>query len=163
MAVDTIAELHKIHSRVRQSHTLVAADMLQKLIDDLESVAGTSPVSIEPSPVRRRPATRRNGHGLPSCRYAWRQTKRGGLVQNRKHVCVPACKWTPEEDLHWLEVTPLPGIGKLMVRRGQDYCLCHRPMNGQHYETVADEHGGIKGLREIRCEYVGRKTGLPRL
>ena len=108
MAATTIDRLREVQHRVRQSHTLVAADMLQRLIDDLEAV---------PEPVRRatrNPTPRRNG--MPTCRYAWRQTKRGE-VHNRKHVCVPACTWTPKEDLHWLDVTPLPGRGKLMVRR----------------------------------------------
>ena len=158
MVATTVDRLREVQQRVRQSHTLVAADMLQKLIDDLET-------GSEPAPVHRatrKPAPRRNGHGMPTCRYAWRQTKRG-LVHNRKHVCLPACTWTPEEDLRWLDVTPLPGSGKLMVRRSLTYCLCKRPMNGQHYETVADERGGIKGLREIKCEYMGRCSGVPSL
>ena len=160
--VATIERLRTIRGRVKSQHTLVAADLLQKLIDDLEQ--GVTP-ELAPTPAHRatrRPAPRTNGHGKPTCRYAWRQTKRG-LVQNRKHVCVPACSWTPEEDLHWLDVTPLPGSGKLMVRRSLTYCLCKRPTNGQHYETVADERGGIKGLREIKCEYMGRETGVSSL
>ena len=156
--VPTIERLREVQHRVRRQHTLVAGELLQRLIEDLE--AGTIP---EPTPVHRatrRPAPR--GNGMPTCRYAWRQTMRG-LVHNRRHVCVPACKWTPEEDLHWLDVTPLPGSGKLMVRRSLTYCLCKRPMNGQHYETVADERGGIRGLREIKCEYMGRRNGVPSL
>ena len=159
--VATTERLREIRRRVRQSHMLVAADMLQRLIDDLEAGTELEPHHALPR-VTRKPAPRRNGHGMPTCRYAWRQTKRG-LVQNRKHQCRPACTWTPEEDLHWLDVTPLPGGGKLMVRRSLTYCLCKRPMNGQHYETVADERGGIKGLREIKCEYMGRETGVPSL
>ena len=155
--VTTIERLRTIRGRVRQSHTLVAADMLQRLIDDLEAAP-------EPTPVHRatrKPAPRRNGRGKPTCRYAWRQTKRG-LVENRRHLCVASCTWTPEEDLRWLAVTPLPGSGRLMVRRGMDWCLCRLPMNA-HYETVCDANGGIRGLRETKCEYAGRETRVPRL
>ena len=154
----TIERLREVQQRVRQSHTLVAADMLQKLIDDLEHG-----VIVEPAPVHR--ATRKpvpHSNGKAVCPFGWKYTK-AGKVRNRKHECRPACNWTPEECLHWLDVTPLPGSGKLMVRRSLTYCLCKRPMNGQHYETVADERGGIKGLREIKCEYMGRETGVPSL
>ena len=162
--VTTIERLRTIRGRVRQSHSLIASELLQALIDDLEREPELGP---EPTPVHRatgttrRPAQRRNGHGKPTCRYAWRQTKRG-LVENRRHLCVAACTWTPEEDLRWLAVTPLPGSGRLMVRRGMDWCLCRLPMNA-HYETVCDANGGIRGLRETKCEYAGRETRVPRL
>ena len=156
--VPTIERLREVQHRVRQSHTLVAADMLQKLIDDLEQ--GVTPEPTIVHRATRKAAPRSNGKAV--CPFGWKYTK-AGKVRNRKHQCRPACNWTPEECLHWLAVTPLPGSGKLMVRRGQDYCLCGLPMNGQHFETIGDERGGIKGLREIKCEYTGRHTGVPSL
>ena len=154
----TIERLREVQQRVRQSHTLVAADMLQRLIDDLE--AGTV---TEPTPVHRatlKPVPHSNGKA--GCPVGGSDTT-AGKVRTRKHERRPPCNAPPQGSVHWLDVTPLPGSGKLMVRRSLTYCLCKRPMNGQHYETVADERGGIKGLREIKCEYIGRETGVPSL
>ena len=153
----TIERLREVQHRVERQHTLVAADMLQKLIDDLEHG-----VIVEPAPVHR--ATRKPvplSNGKAVCPFGWKYTK-AGKVRNRKHECRPACNWTPEECLHWLDVTPLPGSGKLMVKRGMDWCLCHLPMSA-HFETVSDGRGGIKGLRETKCAYTGRETRVPRL
>ena len=153
----TIERLREVQHRVRQQHTLVAADMLQKLIYDLEHG-----VIVEPAPVHR--ATRKpvpHSNGKAVCPFGWKYTK-AGKVRNRKHECRPACNWTPEECLHWLDVTPLPGSGKLMVRRGMDFCLCHLPMSA-HFETVSNGNGGIKGLRETKCEFSGRETRVPSL
>ena len=144
MGVDTIERLQAIHSRVSQHHTIVAAEMIDALIADVEN-------EVRLQRIVSAPTRRTNGR---ACRYSYKPTK-SGMVRNRKHACGPECSWSSEEALEWnppykvrpgIEITsrlvPVPPCAK-----------CDRSRR-DHWEAVGGDDGRLEGFREIEaCSY----------
>ena len=151
MGVDTIERLQAIYSRVSQHHTIVAAEMIDALIADVENEARLQRIVSTP--------TRRRTNGT-ACPYGYKPTK-SGMVRNRKHTCGPECSWTARECLDWASAAPY----KVSDTDGHAITIqsrlvpvppcakCDRPRR-DHWETVAGDDGRFQGFRQIEaCQY----------
>lgn len=144
--------LTAIRSRVRQHHTLVAAEMIDTLIADVEREAELQRIVNTPSP-------RRTNGRKPDCPYGWKYGAKGRM-RNRKHTCGPECSWTAAEALasnppysistpdgHIVTVqsriVPVPPCANCDRRRSD------------HWEPAADKvTGRLTGYRAIKeCQY----------
>ena len=154
MGVDTIERLQAIHSRVSQHHSIVAAEMIDALIADVENEARLQRIVSTP--------TRRRTNGT-ACPYGYKPTK-SGMVRNRKHKCGPECSWSSEEALEWCRVTPYkvrPGVEITSHLVPVLPCAkCDRPRR-DHWEAVGGDDGRLQGFREIEaCSYTpARREG----
>ena len=145
MGVDTVERLQAIHSRVSQHHTIVAAEMIDALIADVDNETRLQRIVSTP--------TRRRTYGT-ACPYGYKPTK-SGMVRNRQHTCGPECSWSSEEALEWnppYKVWPGVEITSRLVP-GPPCAKCDRPRR-DHWEAVAGDDGGLQGFREIEaCSY----------
>ena len=154
----TMAEkLTTIRSRLRQHHTLVAAEMLDALIADVERDAEIQRIVNAPTPRRS------NGRKANDCRFGYKYGAKGQLQRNRKHRCGPECSWGVEEVREWLRTTPYkiaPGVEILSRLVPVPPCAnCSRPRS-DHWEAVADDNGRLQGFREIAaCQYTSVERG----
>ena len=155
----TMAErLISIRSRVRQHHTLVAAEMLDTLIADARRDAELQRIVNAPS--QRRSNGRKN-----DCRFGYKYGARGQLMRNRKHRCGPECSWDNAQVSEWLRTTPYkiaPGIEILSRLVSVPPCANCNRKRGDHWEAVSNDAGLFQGFREIKeCSYTPAK-GAPR-
>ena len=149
----TLERLTAIRSRVSQHHTIVAGEMLDALIADLENQTRIQKIVSSP-------ANRRTNGRKPNCRYGRKYTK-NGVTRNRKHQCGPECQWTTKQCLEWAHkpITMLTPSGKLIqvARRLVPLPPCANcdRTRADHWEPAADKQTGrLTGYRAIKeCTY----------
>ncbi len=144
-------KLTAVRSRVRQHHTLVAAEMLDTLIAEATRDAEIQCIVNAPTPRRS------NGRKPADCRYGYKYGARGQLMRNRKHQCGPECSWDNGQVSEWLRTTPYkvaPGVEILSRLVPVPPCANCDRSRSDHYEAVSNGAGLFAGFREIKeCSY----------
>ena len=148
----TMAEkLTTVRSRVRQHHTLAAAEMLDTLIAEVTREAKIQRIVNAPTPRRS------NGRKANDCRFGYKYGAKGQLQRNRKHQCGPECAWNNAQVSEWLRTTPYkiaPGVEILSRLAPVPPCANCNRRRSDHWEAVANDAGLFVGFRAIQeCSY----------
>ncbi len=144
-------QLTAIRNRVRQHHTLIAGEMLDALIAEVERDAELQRIVNAPT------SRRSNGRKANDCRFGYKYGAKGQLQRNRKHQCGPECSWDQSQVSEWLRITPYkiaPGVEILSRLVPVPPCANCNRRRSDHWEAVANDAGLFVGFRQIEaCQY----------